>query len=236
MPSSAPSPIVTANGDGFELKPELITKGEIIRIALLTEGRAGNIDVKFKPFGDVDVEVRDREAWIAQRSRRRTVAATTGVAVLSILTILVIVFGLIASSQANKNLAQSQKLIIYAACSSLLEGTSNTALTIDAATTAIVRSKIDGKDVFSFPATYQRFVSDARRQINDLFDAYDRAKRAGVSLGNATKVRAQAAQGITLLEKLPKERNITIILSDINSLLKIGDTLSSNQAIPTACP
>ncbi len=232
-PASAPSPTITASNDEFELKPELIAREEVIKVALLTEGRPGKLDTKFKPFGDVDIEIRDREAWIAQRSRRRTVVGFAGAVALLALTVLVSILGFIANVQANRNLALSQQTIVYSACSNLLQETQGTALTIQTTITSIEISKVG--NAFSFTPSYEKFVGDARTQVKNLFDAYNLAKNSGISLGNTVSIRPQVTHAMTILERLPKDKT-AVLLNDVKNLEKVVDLLSCSQAIPSACP
>jgi hypothetical protein len=67
-PSSAPVPPVSATKDGLELKPELIVAKETITVSLLTEGPVQGVSVSFNPLTDVNVDIRDREAWQKQRT------------------------------------------------------------------------------------------------------------------------------------------------------------------------
>jgi hypothetical protein len=236
-PVSAPSPKVIANNGEFELQPELIARGEVVKIALLTEGRAGKIDIKFKPFGDVDVEIRDREAWIAQRSRRRAVATAAAAIALTALLALTTVLAISTSAQTNKNFAQSEQAIVYAWCSTLVQSAPNTALSIQTAVSQIAPPKVGKANKFTFTPMYYRFAADAERAIGDLVNAYNLAANSGgIPLGKATNVLTQVPYATTILERLPREKTAATVVNDISTLSKIEGVLSSNQAIPSRCP
>ena len=82
-PDSSPKPQITSHGSTFALLPELICIGEAIRAVILTAGAVTGIEVALNPFGDVVVELKDREIWERKRARRATrlAAGLTGLVV-----------------------------------------------------------------------------------------------------------------------------------------------------------
>jgi hypothetical protein len=115
-PESAPQPSIASEGNTFELKPELLVRGETISISLLTEGQPGDIKVFLNPFGAVKVLVRDREAWEKRRSRRlrRSAATAAVVAVGSTIALLLSVI------HSNTHLSSTVSDARDAACGSVL--------------------------------------------------------------------------------------------------------------------
>jgi hypothetical protein len=115
-PESAPQPSITSDGNTFELKPELLVRGEIISTSLLTEGQPGGIKVILNPFGAVKVLVRDREAWEKRKSKRlrRSAATAVVVAVGSTIALLVSVI------HSNAHLSNTVSGARDAACGSVL--------------------------------------------------------------------------------------------------------------------
>jgi len=83
-PSSIPAPVFLAINDKWEMKPELVAKGELIRLSFLAAGPVKGLEVTENPLTDVSVQVRDLQTWLAQRTRRRNllqnaVAICTGI-------------------------------------------------------------------------------------------------------------------------------------------------------------
>ena len=81
VPKSAPYPTITVDGNRFMLDPELIDKGEVISIALLTAGDPTRIETSFVPF-DGDISIRDRKVTESKKERRRGVISQFALAAL----------------------------------------------------------------------------------------------------------------------------------------------------------
>jgi hypothetical protein len=119
VPSSAPAPQFVSNGNLLELRPELIVKGELIRASLLTEGAVSDLRLVLNPFGDVGVEVRDRESWERKRSKRLTyVTAVLGALTLGSVIAAFISLG-VARNRAEANLSTTMAIARNGACESL---------------------------------------------------------------------------------------------------------------------
>ena len=100
-PSSAPAPVIRTDGTTLSLMPELITKGEIIKISLLTEGRPTEARIDFKPFGDVAVGIGDREVLESKRVRSLRVTSIVMTVIILALTGVNLVAVMNAGNQAN---------------------------------------------------------------------------------------------------------------------------------------
>jgi hypothetical protein len=242
QPSETPSPTISASDNEFNLEPELIAKQEVIKVALLTEGRVGNLDVRFKPFGDVDVEIRDREAWIAQRSRRRSVIVAAGAIALLTSTLLLIIFGVIVTTQANNNLSvsnsdltASRQAVVESVCVNLLQSLSSTSFTMQTATSAILSSEHSKVNPSSFTPAYYQFISNANGQVKDLFGAFNEAKAEDIPVRNATSLRMQVTQAMDILARLPKDKAESALLADTNKVSQVAIQLISQQILPPVC-
>ncbi len=87
-PSSAPKPRIIPTAGGLELRPELIVTKETITVPLLTKGPIGDITLSLNPFAEVTVDIRDREVWQRQRSRRTQLLSVAISAIAVILAVL----------------------------------------------------------------------------------------------------------------------------------------------------
>jgi hypothetical protein len=88
-PASAAKPALQALGCILELRPELIARREIIKTSLLTEGSPDIFITAFDPFGDVKIEVKDREVT---QARWRMVSARLPLVCLSATIALAVAF------------------------------------------------------------------------------------------------------------------------------------------------
>ena len=98
-PAFAPAPAFSVANNQWEMKPELIVKGEVIQLSVLAAGPVDGLALNESPLADVNVQVRDREAWMAQRERFRNVLLG---AVTALSTALLILFGNIVANEIAK--------------------------------------------------------------------------------------------------------------------------------------
>jgi hypothetical protein len=118
-PDSSPKAEITSEGSRFALRPELICAGEVIKALILTVGAVSEIRLALSPFGDVDVEVKDRETWQRKRAKRaaRLAAGLTGLVVGGSLVTLAVLLS--AEVRHNASLSVTANQAQRSFCSSV---------------------------------------------------------------------------------------------------------------------
>jgi hypothetical protein len=233
-PTSAPLPTIIANDDKLELEPELIIRGETIEAAILIDGPLGDIETVLNPLGDVDIQIRDREAWLAQRSRRRVLTALTGATAV---TALVTVATILTTIQINKSLTLGKQAVSISSCSSLIQTIEGTGLALTIATGDIVLSDVKPTNtkLISFAKNYRQDVSDVKIQAKDMAEYYNAVKESGISLGATASIPGKTIEAISILQRLPDEGTTAKALNDLDTILSISSFLESSRAIPQGC-
>jgi hypothetical protein len=233
-PTSAPAPVITAEGSTIELHPELIAKDESIKASILTEGQVDAIDVAFKPFGDVTVEIRDRDAWLAQRSRLRAIGLS---AVAIAITAGLTAFSIVTAAQSNKELGISDKAAADANCGDVFSNVQSTGLALEflSAEIFVSKSKAGSVKAISFPSNYHSIVKAFDVEARNTMASYRLAEEAGLALGRSASIPAQISQVMTILGRLPHEGASTRAYDDYKRLSVTANLLSSKQAMPPAC-
>ncbi len=234
QPISAPAPTITVSDDKIELKPELIMRGETIEVAVLVDGPIGSIETALNPLGDVDIQIRDREAWLAQRSRRRVLRA---VAVATAATAIVTVASILTSIQANRNFAQAGQALDVSSCSSLIQTVEGTgfALTFAAGDITVLDVKPESVKSVSFARNYRQDVNDVEIQAKGMAEYFNAVKTYGISLGATASIPGKTTEAISILQRLPGEGVTNKALSDFNTVLSVSSLLESSRAIPRGC-
>jgi hypothetical protein len=233
-PESAPPPKITSGDSStFGIEPELFTKGEIIKLAVLTEGRAGRVSVKFNPLGDVAVEIQDREEWLAQRTRKRLVVTAVLSVVLLAMVIVSVVLEVLVTVQADMHLANGNQFSVGAACSTVMAQAGNISETIESVYTEGVIAQVESGKV-ALPG-YIQLLNNISKQVGDLRGEYRAAANSGISLGPAASIPSRASKAIQILNELPKEKSQVKVLTSVDQLRAIADALSGAQAIPSGC-
>ena len=94
-PDSSPKAEIVSDGSRFALRPELISAGEVIKALILTVGAVSEVRLALSPFGDVAIELKDRETWQRKRAKRATrlTASLTSLLVGGSLVILAVLLG-----------------------------------------------------------------------------------------------------------------------------------------------
>jgi hypothetical protein len=224
-PRSAPEPTVTAVDDSFELSPELIAKGEIIKIAMLTEGRPNKVDTKFKPFGDVDVEIRDREVWIARRERRRLQASVA--ALIPVMALVASLF-IYLNEQEYNLVSNNNQIKVGLACESIIQGLTDFTAVIQEASPAIVTSgkTLSGNALF--------LIEGADAEADALLGVYNEAVDSGITLGNGIAMRTKIQDAARILSDFPTEAGPSQTAA-YDRLFKIQQAISGTAGIPSEC-
>lgn len=225
-PSSAPTPKVIADEDKISLEPELINKDELIASSLLTEGRLEELKVVLKPFGDVGIEVIDREAQTRRRSRRMNVVLTATIVAALGGSALV---GVLASR------AITRSSVSLPACSFLFQDQLATSSSIQETVLNFKLSQIPGKEAGTFSFDYKQSAADATMQAEFLMLGYQIDKESGVSLGSAASVAPKVSQAEKILGKLENNAATSISKSELNELSTTADLIASNRASPSEC-
>src|SRR6266516_6502104 len=120
-PTSAPTPTLVANESTLELRPELLMRGEVIRTSLLIEGPIDNLALCLNPLGDVSVEIRDREAWLRQRTRRRFIATVVTAAMTLAASVVLTALTSVTFSRENSYLSTTEQAARDYACGNLVQ-------------------------------------------------------------------------------------------------------------------
>jgi hypothetical protein len=233
-PTSAPAPVVTTNSNSLEIGPELIAKDESIRVTLLTEGRVGEIEATLKPFGDVDIQFRDREAWLIRRTRRRAISAAGTVVFLLAVALLISTLTLIRSQQS---LSLGEQAAVGAACVDLIDNAQGMDVALNFALADITISKDSAGKVksISFFSGYDKTVSASRVVAKNLIQSYSLVRQAGTSLGRTASMPAKINQVELILSRLPKEGATSKAYSDFETATAIDHLLPGSQSIPSGC-
>jgi hypothetical protein len=115
-PTSAQCPTVNPTSSGFEILPELITGGEVIRVSLITDGRVEDLKVQFNPLRDIQIQTQDREAWEARRRQRRRRTAVLAGGLAAALVAGVAILASYAAFQENASLSSARRTNAVAVC------------------------------------------------------------------------------------------------------------------------
>ena len=230
-PSSAPEPIVTATDTAFSLAPELIAKGEIIKIALLTEGKPSRAETKFSPFGEVTIEIGDREAQAAKQ-RRRSRVLNTAVGATGLLAVVALVW--ILTSELNKSDNNLISAIGFSMCETLRSdlNTTSSALQLAASQTlAIQDSQLQSKPLI---ASYRQLLTDAQGDLGSLPDDYTTVYTY-YSAPEPANIASAIQKTSTIINEMIKEKKISIPPSLADELTSEQKFISSSSAIPKQC-
>jgi len=209
-PRSAPKPTILERGSQFELKPELIAGGEIIRMALLTRGPVENVKVVFNSLGNAAIDIRDREEWIKKRSRRLNILAYWLGLVLSgtLVGIVVTLFSIVQSSHRTINNLNTIAISARGwACANL-----DTALAelqdVNVQASRDVHYKLGKGGAVSsltFSPQYQEAVADVGDTNILVSIAYNAAYQLGISIGSPGKWFREANEQYRDLTSLPRD-------------------------------
>jgi hypothetical protein len=234
-PESAPQPTIASAGNNFELKPELLVKDEVIRASLLTEGQPGDVKVSLNPFGAIEVQVRDRAAWLAQRNKRRGIGAIIG---LTSLTAVLVALITITAVSANNDYSVAKGAISQSYCTDLIGDVSGAQLAISLTKESVIVTKNKSGFVTAIKPVDPIFSSElrtAQSQVNLLAGDYAAAAEAGVSLGSAAQVPVAAKEAVEALTQLPQEGASITAQNGLTLANKESNLLLSQQVIPAQC-
>lgn len=228
-PASAPSPEVTAGGTTFSLMPELITRGEIIEIALLTEGRPTRIQTEFKPFGDVSIDIGERGVLQSKQARRARIA---GIAAM-VLAVLLAALGFVITINASGRVTNSTKSLENGTICEELKNDTTIALA------ALLVLSEQGSEVESNspnePAlvrSYDRIAVLAAAELVLVDGDYRSLAANGASVSDMI---SWAQKAINTADEAAKLNNRQSIIKFASQLTPIGADLSSRSATPSVC-
>lgn len=230
-PSSAPKPIVTATDTEFSLAPELIAKGEIIKIALLTEGKPSRAETIFSPFGEVAIEIGDREAQAAKQRRRSRVLNIT-VGGMAFVGAVALFWSLVSAANNADN--TSNAAIEFSMCQTLNSDLNSASSALQLAvsqTLAIQGSQSQSKPLI---ASYRQLLTDAQTDLGNLPDDY-RAIYIYISAPEPSNILYPSQRAFTIINEMIKEKKISILPTLANELTSEQKLLSSSSAIPKLC-
>lgn len=238
-PASAPTPRIVLEGKGFSLQPEVLVKNEIIKATLLTEGQPGNVKVSMNPFAAIQVQLRDREAWLRQRDKRRGVAAVISLISVAALTIALIIVTAIstsdASSRENNAYKQAYSALIRSSCINIIDDLSGADVVLYNAisfryTYVLPKGKVDASPKLNS----KHLLTSFEQAVGQLTSDYASARRAGLQMGNAAGTPKMAERAVALLEQLPL-RETSQANNTLKTLDKIAGVLNGQQSVPQEC-
>lgn len=239
-PTSAPTPQIIARDSSFELKPDLLVAGEIIKVSMLTEGPVGDISVSLNPLGDVKVSTRDREKWL----QRRIIG---GVAVFGILLIAVTVAtGLYAAidinnantdySQANADLSRANKTVKVIGCAGVVLSLQDASQSIGVLNALVMSFYKHGSSGLLPKSELRSEAHIAEVQASILSKAYSEARKAGVSVGTADRVVTDLQNARNSLLRLANDKKRTDVSTDIAVVSKAYKAVNGTEGFPHGCP
>jgi hypothetical protein len=230
-PSSAPKPTVTATDTAFSLAPELIAKGEIIKIALLTEGKPSRVETTFSPFGEVTIEIGDREAQAAKQRRRSRVLNTAAGA-----TVLLAAVALIwtLTSELDKADNSLNTTFGFSVCETLQSdlNTTSSALQLAASQTLAIQSSQSQSKLLI--ASYRQLLTDAQGDLVNLPNDYSTVY-IYYSAPEPTNIPSAIQRASTIINEMIKEKKISIAPTLANELASEQKFISSSAAFPKQC-
>lgn len=234
-PVSAPTPVFSVTNDMWELKPELIARGELIQLSLLTAGAVNGVAVNQNPLADVSVQVRDRQAWLAQRARRRSVIVVAIASCAFIVTAL----SLISTYNALKANAKAYETSNFAAvigCHNLRHTVGLIQFSMKAAYSEIdVRRDGNGHlRSVGFGPSYKTHVTVAGDSLLGLLDAYSLATNQ-IPGAKFFAVQDTIATASNSLGKLPTEGIGSKASRDLKLISAGLKALSSKELRPSLC-
>jgi hypothetical protein len=230
-PSSAPVPVISADDTMLSLMPELIAKGEIIKVAVLTEGRPTEARVEFTPFGDIAVDTGDREVLQSRRGRTLKIAGI-------IMTAIVIAMMIIAIAVATNTLNEANNTTNDTAnvdeCEQLTHDTQNmftTLLILDGLAAEIeIEPSVSSAQISS----YSELDEQAQAELLFLGNDYQDLVIYGFLPKTANVISVVQKASKTLPDDgIPKSKNdVSRIAKHIGS---VEAALTPKSTIPSAC-
>jgi len=233
-PDSAPRPTLSFSEYLLKLRPELLVRNEIIRVSLLTEGRPGEARVSLNPFGAVDVQVRDRAAWLRQRFKRRAIISTISLSIAAA-TIAAVITNVSNSSSLSSNLSSLSSLQSIDLQCSLIKSNISTARGDLAEATqtefSLVQSVPPAGPVQYAPGAHAPDIIPLQFDAVTLARSCLELKYYGVALGNTAQIPRMIQNAVTAIKKLPA--NTSALESDFG-VLQSADRALENGA-PAEC-
>lgn len=236
-PNSAPAPKITANENIFSLEPELIVKGEGIKLALLTEGRPTRLETAFSPFGEVGIEIEDREQQASKRSRL-TRRVTKVLAIILVLALAVNIYGLISALKAESNADNADNAantyITYAQCAALSQGlvtTNNDLVAVEIQTAALQGNQI-GPEVL---VPYDSLLYATQAELYTLGDDYNNLAVIGKPDATYDRMYSLIEKTVTVVIDMVKTNINASERKLANQLPSIQKALFASSAKPNEC-
>ncbi|HXL91792.1 MAG TPA: hypothetical protein VN969_22835 [Streptosporangiaceae bacterium] len=238
-PSQAPSPVITAEGTAFSLNPELIAKGEVIKVALLTEGRPQRIVTEFAPFGGVDIEIGDRELLESKRARQLRVAVVAGSALL--LALIGGEFVLLTNAlhqsfgTANSAVSTANNALSAGTCLDLKDEALNVFGLIESLQVEAGTIQSNSHDQSNFIRSYDVIATLAQGDLSFINGDYESLSADGISLGPSAKMISLTRQAGKAMGEAAKLSSGQAIANFSNHVASTETGLISPSLIPDAC-
>jgi hypothetical protein len=230
-PSSAPAPVISADGTTLSLMPELITKGEIIKVAVLTDGRPTEARVDFKPFGDVAVDTGDREVLESKRARTLQITGITMTVLIAVMLIVNVILAISALNQANNN---TSNLARVDGCVRLAHDTLDTLSTLLILYGQATEIQKEPSASSSQISSYAELDTQAQAELLFLSEDYQDLATYGFLPRTADVMSMTQEASKTLQEDgIPKSKQDIIKID--NQIAPVVAALTPPSAIPSAC-
>jgi hypothetical protein len=217
QPSSATKPVVEAQGNAVEFKPELIARRETVRVSLLTDGNPGSVSVSLNPFTDVGVETADQEAALARRAKWRVIS-TSVLVVLTVCAIGAAIF------YTLRSVRQSRALSMGTICVTITKFDQ----------TAELGMRLVRRDIVidETPAGSIRSIKFSRSYDADVQELEDPGRYLIVEYGlvgnqDASRTAAGLTQVLNMLPKLPHEGTGSAANRDIAEFNEVINQISN---------
>jgi hypothetical protein len=238
-PKSAPEPVIAASERIFSIAPELIVRDEVIKFALLTEGRPTKVETEFSPLGEVRIRIGDREQLSSQRNRQaRIIEAGLALVLLAILILNIVTLD-VALNNSNAALNNStndfNSAVDNLGCQSLKQDLPTASLGLLGVQNQTQDLLAHGGLPSKFSLSYDEFLVAAQSDLLNLGQDYSNLYITGNVLSVSSRMVAQIQQASADIDDLIRSANKAEAGDLISKLGPIQTALDSKSALPNSC-
>jgi hypothetical protein len=237
-PESSPLPKVVSSESFIELRPELISAGEVIRASVLTSGRVQDIKLALNPLSEnYKISMRDREVWQRQQARRLKLAGLT----MAVLIVVEIVGLLLLATHALNTTTTALNTQISLTKNDACEGVDESALnlsstTIDDVGYVLALFKADDNRPITLNPTFSADAAYLNVQINDFSSNTAEAAALGVNMKESNPTVQKANRFLADFEKLPKGKTFPEQEADLSQAETVSlSVLSGVSGVMSVC-
>jgi hypothetical protein len=225
-PHSAPNPEITVADNTFSLAPELIAKGEVIKIALLTQGRPVRVETAFSPLSDVSIEIGDREEQTSKRYRQSRILSVVLLGAFA-LALGMTAIALVAAWDKSDTLSNS---LTSTECGTITKDWFNTNKTLTIVQTQV--SKLEGTHSGQGAAleSFDQLLRIADLELASLYDDYyiinARVSNSTKAIDSALSSTINADRVIDQMERSEEVSTLPSLADQLPPIQKILSSLS----------